>query len=48
MSSDDKKIQDFIAELHQELKFDLDIEADYAGYLGVDIIAQPDGCRRRG
>jgi hypothetical protein len=21
----------------------LDIEADYAGYLGVDIIAQPDG-----
>lgn len=42
VSPDDEKTQSFISELCQ-WKFDLDIEADYAGYLGVDIIAQPDG-----
>jgi hypothetical protein len=42
VSLDDEKIQNFIAEL-RNLSFDLDIEADYAGYLGVNIIAQPDG-----
>ena len=42
ISSDDSKVQQFIDEL-RKFNFDLSIEADYAGYLGVDIIAQPDG-----
>jgi hypothetical protein len=41
-SADDSTIQRFIEEL-RDGKFDLGIEADYAGYLGVDIIAQPGG-----
>jgi hypothetical protein len=42
ISLDDAKIQRFIEEL-RECNFGLGIEADYAKYLGVDIIAQPDG-----
>ena len=42
ISPDDDAILRFIDEL-RECGFDLGIEADYAGYLGVDIIAQPDG-----
>jgi hypothetical protein len=42
ISSDDSKVQQFIDEL-RKFNFDLSIEADYAGYSGVDIIAQPDG-----
>jgi hypothetical protein len=42
ISADGSAIHRFIEEL-RECKFDLGIEADYAGYLGVDIIAQPDG-----
>ncbi len=42
VSHDGKKTQEFIDEL-RTCCFDLGVEADYAGYLGVDIIAQPDG-----
>lgn len=42
ISLDDDMILRFIAEL-RECKFDLGIEADYAGYLGVDLIKLPDG-----
>jgi Reverse transcriptase (RNA-dependent DNA polymerase) len=42
ISLDDDIILHFIAEL-RECKFDLGIEADYAGYLGVDLIKLPDG-----
>ena len=33
----------FIEDLREECKLDLGIEADYAGYLGVDLIKLPDG-----
>jgi hypothetical protein len=33
----------FIEELREECKLDLGIKADYAGYLGVDLIKLPDG-----
>lgn len=42
ISLDDDMILRFIAEL-RECKFDLGIEADYAGYLGVDLFKLPDG-----
>ncbi|KAI2510177.1 hypothetical protein MHU86_4209 [Fragilaria crotonensis] len=42
ISPNDDAILSFIDEL-RVCGFDLDIEADYAGYLGVDIITQPDG-----
>ncbi|KAI2489482.1 hypothetical protein MHU86_25099 [Fragilaria crotonensis] len=42
VSSDDDKILHFIDQL-RECRFDLGVEDDYAGYLGVDIIMQPDG-----
>ena len=38
----DKETQKFIDEL-RNCHFDLGVEDDYADYLGVDIIAQPDG-----
>ncbi|KAI2489167.1 hypothetical protein MHU86_25425 [Fragilaria crotonensis] len=41
VSSDDNKILTFIDQL-RECCFDLGVEDDYAGYLGVDIIMQPD------
>ena len=42
VSADDNMIIIFIAEL-RECRFDLGVEDDYAGYLGVDVIMQPDG-----
>ena len=39
---DDRQINAFIDEL-RACKFDLGVEEDYAGYLGVDIITRPDG-----
>ena len=42
ISNEDDKVLAFIAEL-RECRFDLGVEDDYAGYLGVDIIMQPDG-----
>ena len=41
VSADENKITTFIAEL-RECQFDLGVEDDYAGYLGVDIIMQQD------
>ena len=42
VSANDQLIVGFIAE-PRECRFDLGVEDDYAGYLGVDIIMQPDG-----
>ena len=42
VSHSDEETQAFIDELH-ECPFDLSVEDDYAGSLGVDIIAQADG-----
>jgi hypothetical protein len=42
VSHDESQINAFITEL-RACKFDLGVEEDYAGYLGVDIIAQNDG-----
>ncbi|KAI2509575.1 hypothetical protein MHU86_4836 [Fragilaria crotonensis] len=42
VSANDEMIATFIAEL-RECRFDLGVEDDYAGYLGVDIITQADG-----
>lgn len=42
IGSNDQLIVAFIAEL-RECRFDLGVEDDYAGYLGVDILSQPDG-----
>ena len=42
VSVNETQTGDFIAEL-RACRFDLGVEDDYAGYLGVDIIVQPDG-----
>ena len=42
VSHDDRQINAFIEEL-RACKFDLGVEEDYAGYLGVDIITRDDG-----
>ena len=42
ISHDDAQTQRFIEEL-RACRFELGVEEDYAGYLGVDVVAQPDG-----